>query len=119
MGGETEKITLSALLHDIGKFYQRAKKPGIKHAQLSGEFIRKIIGKKLEELFSIESERIAELAEKHHDTLRKEDYDSKIVQKADRLSSGLDRISFEEEKLYQIYIQLHDCDSVKKLLNKK
>ncbi len=99
MDGEIEKITLSALLHDIGKFYQRANKPRTKHAQLSGEFIREIIGKKLEELFNIELERIAELAEKHHDSLRKEDYDSKIVQKADRLSSGMDRISFEEEKL--------------------
>ena len=35
---ETVKVALAALLHDIGKFWQRAGRPGT-HAEASAEFI--------------------------------------------------------------------------------
>jgi CRISPR-associated protein Csm1 len=101
MLSEIEKVTLGALFHDIGKFYQRAEGIYRKHAELSEEFIKNKIAANLKNIFSLSNEdvnRIAELCRKHHNKLRKSEIDEQIVQKADRLSSGMDRISFEEEE---------------------
>jgi CRISPR-associated protein Csm1 len=101
MLSEIEKVTLGALFHDIGKFYQRAEGIYKKHTEFSEDFIRRVVSDDLKRIFSLSNEevdQIAELCGKHHNKLKKDEIDEKIVQKADRLSSGMDRISFEKEE---------------------
>jgi hypothetical protein len=45
---------------------------------------------------------VAELTAKHHDNLTAKDKDALIIQKADRLSSGLDRVFFKVENFEKI-----------------
>ncbi|MEO2069683.1 MAG: type III-A CRISPR-associated protein Cas10/Csm1 [Desulfurobacteriaceae bacterium] len=100
---ELKEITLSAIFHDIGKVYQRAKNLKEKHYLLSGRFIKENL-KSLEDAFGsdLNWERIKRVVEKHHqkkETLIEKDLDSFIVQRADHLSSGLDRryLEFNQE----------------------
>ena len=97
-----EDVTLSALLHDIGKFYQRAEKLK-KHATLSKEFLlSEPLKDKVETVFGVRAFVVAELTAKHHDNLTAKDKDALIIQKADRLSSGLDRVFFKVENFEKI-----------------
>jgi len=97
----TEVVTLAALLHDLGKFYQRAE--GIrqgKHQDFSARFLREEKNReKLKRTFGLsdeEADLIALAAEKHHDSLKDPGDCSpralfKVVKEADWLSAGLDR----------------------------
>ncbi|SNZ10618.1 CRISPR-associated protein Cas10/Csm1, subtype III-A/MTUBE [Persephonella hydrogeniphila] len=117
---EIEKIALAGLLHDIGKFYQRAKNPQCKynqnefkyaHACLSYQWIlenKDLLGKPL----NIDIEEIAKIASKHHNPTKDKNLE-KIMQLADWFSSAerekvledeidylhsvFERVSFEEE----------------------
>ena len=113
-----EKIALAGLLHDIGKFYQRAQNPNCnypptnfkhKHACLSYQWIleNKDI---LKEVLNTDIEELANLASRHHNPSNQLE---KIMQLADWFSSAerekvledeinylhsvFERVSFEEE----------------------
>lgn len=79
---EVQSVLFGALLHDIGKFYQRATNDRIKHQRLGGEFVEKYLGR--------EWEIVRYLVEDHHDpeNYAQRPYLAKIVQLADWLSSG-------------------------------
>ena len=112
MEKELKTLVLSALLHDIGKFAQRANrpyskemeneyltsyqgKPGHWHTVYSDYFIEKDlpIPQKLDESRS----KIARIASAHHRPDEKS-LPEMAVMVADRLSSGLDRITDEEHE---------------------
>jgi len=117
---EIEKIALAGLLHDIGKFYQRAKNPQCNynqeefkhaHACLSYQWILKNKDL-LEKSLNTDIEEIARIASKHHNPTKDEKLE-KIMQIADWFSSAereeiledeinylhsvFERVSFEEE----------------------
>ncbi|RMF32728.1 MAG: type III-A CRISPR-associated protein Cas10/Csm1, partial [Chloroflexi bacterium] len=72
-------IALAALLHDIGKFAQRAGWRRGRHTVVGGEFVRRYVPHRWREhLYPVEG---------HHDTPL-EGYTTKVVALADRLSSG-------------------------------
>lgn len=114
-------IIVSALMHDIGKFAQRAKQKssrqlesaycpvynGItthKHVLYTDFFIESADFPLPHELQEHRS-RIARLAAAHHNPGVSNDNSEKlleeIIQKADCFSSGLDRLSSEEENNYK------------------
>jgi len=112
MDRELKILVLSALLHDIGKFAQRANrpyskemendyltsyqgKPGHWHTVYSDYFIEKDLPlpPELEESRS----KIARVASAHHRPDEKS-LSEMAVMVADRLSSGLDRITDEEHE---------------------
>ncbi len=72
-------IALAALLHDIGKFAQRAGWRSGRHTVVGGEFVRRYVPRRWREhLYPVVG---------HHDTPL-EGYTTKVVALADRLSSG-------------------------------
>ena len=80
---EREKVTLAALLHDIGKFRQRAKGDGIRHEEHSKIFLEQLYG----------DEDLAWLAYGHSSRTVKEVPENlknmaKIVSDADSLSAS-------------------------------
>jgi len=101
---EIEKLhlaTLGALFHDIGKFYQRASENPRekKHYQFSADFLEEK-REKIKRLFDLTDEEfkaLKEAVEKHHERLTPSKPLPFIVQSADWLSSGLDRISIDEK----------------------
>ncbi|MFH1760190.1 MAG: type III-A CRISPR-associated protein Cas10/Csm1 [bacterium] len=98
-----KKITLGALLHDIGKFYQRtgtAISSGLSlkysHAEYTSEFFKKYEKLFLEHVENISD--IARLAAMHHNPDSPETW---IISKADMYSAGMERKSDEEENQEQ------------------
>ncbi len=95
-------VSLSALFHDIGKFYQRASGRWKKksHTKFSLDFLKEEeVKKKLQRMFSLgdpDYQSLIRAVELHHGD--PEDNISYIVQKSDRLSSGLDRVYAETEE---------------------
>ncbi|MBU1207733.1 MAG: type III-A CRISPR-associated protein Cas10/Csm1 [Proteobacteria bacterium] len=80
MSEETTKIALAALLHDIGKFWQRAGRPG-SHAEASAAFVDEF-----KHLFPYEwLDDLRDGTGNHHNPARKEI--EKIVRIADWLAS--------------------------------
>jgi len=93
--------TLGALFHDIGKFYQRAHSNPRekKHYKFSEEFLEEK-REKIKRLFNLtddDFEAVKEAVGKHHDRLTPSKPLLFVVQSADWLSSGLDRISMDEK----------------------
>ncbi len=101
---EREKLhlaTLTALFHDIGKFYQRTQDNPRKrkHYQFSADFLKEK-REKIKRLFNLtdeEFEALKKAVERHHGRLTPSEPLPFIVQSADWLSSGLDRVSIDEE----------------------
>ena len=116
-----DKIYLAALLHDIGKFYQRADSEGVtkskllsesvknsepvfcpefkgnyshKHVLWTAQFIEDL-GTHLKKISGETEFSLEHLAAKHH---KPSNFYEEIIQLADHLSSGLDRL---EGKFYQ------------------
>lgn len=109
---EMEILVLSALLHDIGKLAQRARRP--KSVDLEGEYCPVSQGGRPSHLHVLYSDyfiendlplppdlepcrsRIARLASAHHkpagDNLMEQ-----VLSRADRLSAGMDRVRQEED----------------------
>ena len=93
---EVEKIALAALLHDIGKFAQRADIPlrepfqkgeyGYKHSAYTAQV--------LQDYFN-DIEGYHQYAHEHHVVGPTSDEESWIVAAADRLASGFEREEFE------------------------
>lgn len=81
---ETIKVALAALLHDIGKFWQRAGRPG-SHSEATAEFIEKF----QEHLFPYEwLDDIRDGAGNHHQHEKKDMKPIEIIVRiADRLAS--------------------------------
>ncbi|MCD6154650.1 MAG: type III-A CRISPR-associated protein Cas10/Csm1 [Candidatus Verstraetearchaeota archaeon] len=66
---EAEKITIAALLHDIGKFRQRALDPSFSHTHQwhSKEFILELAREESREEIKRDLEEIARISYSHHD----------------------------------------------------
>lgn len=87
---------LGALLHDIGKFRQRAFWSERRTHQAHGkDWIEKAVLPRLKFLSAEERCRVAEMVEKHHEA-RPYERDILLVQLADRLASG-ERVARTEE----------------------
>ncbi len=83
---------LAGLLHDIGKFAQRAGWMGGKHAEVGGEFVRKYVPEPWRaHLFPVMA---------HHDEPLPT-HEAKIIALADRLSAG-ERVPAEEAQPQQL-----------------
>ena len=112
MKEELKLLVLSALLHDIGKFAQRANQPYSR--EMEGEYLTSYQGRPghwhtvysdyfLEKNLPLPSElegyrsKIARIASAHHKPDEKS-LPEMAVTVADRLSSGLDRIADEESE---------------------
>ncbi len=90
-----QSLILAALLHDIGKFWQRSlSESKIRHTELGGEFFQKYLREKLSasKIFAVE-----ELNNIENDIRNHHDY-AKFVTLADCCSAGMDRISLDEEE---------------------
>ncbi|MEM1562866.1 MAG: type III-A CRISPR-associated protein Cas10/Csm1 [Candidatus Bathyarchaeia archaeon] len=86
------RIALAGLLHDIGKFAQRAKWMEGKHTEVGGEVVRQIVPQAWREgLYPVMG---------HHDKPLY-GYETKLIALADRLSAG-ERIPEEEEQPRQL-----------------
>ncbi len=109
-----DKIYLAALLHDIGKFYQRADVAGVENSKILSESIKKSesvycpqfkgnyshkhvlwtaqfiddLGTHLKKISGETEYSLEHLAGKHH---HPSNFYEEIIQFADHLSSGLDR----------------------------
>lgn len=124
MNYEREAVVLGALLHDIGKFVQRAQKnPKEKnHSKWGEEWFERYLSEKLQKIFGKEKDIIERAISDHH-------YHSSYVSLADYLSAGSERIELEDEEkdpfsvpLVSIFSNIFDCKeqyfySLKKLEN--
>ncbi|MDD5007504.1 MAG: type III-A CRISPR-associated protein Cas10/Csm1 [Syntrophorhabdaceae bacterium] len=91
---EYQAVILGALLHDIGKFVQRAQKnPKLKdHASWGGEWFQEHLSERLSPLFDEkEKETVRSAIGGHHGH-------EKYITLADGLSAGSDRIELEREE---------------------
>jgi len=94
---EREAVVLGALLHDIGKFVQRAQQnPKEKpHTEWGIEWFKKPNGlrerPRLSSIFSEEELRIIDSAISNH-------HEIKYISQADAFSAGMDRIPLEAEE---------------------
>jgi len=88
-----QAVILGALLHDIGKFAQRAQEnpKEQKHTFWGGEWFEKNLSEKLTSVFGKNKEKIESAIRNHHD------YEVYITL-ADALSAGMERISLENEE---------------------
>lgn len=105
---EIEKIALASLLHDIGKFYQRARNERIPKDKYEKSFIREhayytylwIKEKKdiLNSCFEgLDTEELAKLASSHHKNFKDLNNIEKIIQNADWFSSAERERILEDE----------------------
>ena len=95
-GREYHTIVLAALLHDIGKFYQRGldekERKSRNHASLGLECFQKFFSEKIKIILGEEEkERIASTINTHHDN-------AGFVTLADALSAGMEKIALDEEE---------------------
>lgn len=91
---EQHAVILGALLHDLGKFIQRAQKNprSQDHSHWGEEWFEDNLAEKLTTLFEIEEKQIIRSAiSNHHGHER-------FVSLADAISAGMDRISMEAEE---------------------
>lgn len=93
---ERDAIILGALLHDIGKFVQRADEnpKRMTHQEFGGDFFQNHFREKLaqSEIFSIdELNKIESAIRNHHNYVE-------FISPADWLSAGMDRIPLEKEE---------------------
>lgn len=96
MSREAKLAALAGLLHDIGKFRQRAFWTERRnHQDHGGSWAESTLLPRLQFLTDPEKRQIAEAVEKHHDS-RPYARDVRVVQVADRLASG-ERVPREEE----------------------
>ena len=103
---DIDKIALAGLLHDIGKFAQRAE------VKLRGDFNKNIYGYRhsnytaqvLQDYFN-DIENYHQYAYEHHIVDENSDINSWIIAAADRLASGFEREIFDE---YNKGIELED-----------
>ena len=103
---DIDKIALAGLLHDIGKFAQRAE------VKLRGDFNKNIYGYRhsnytaqvLQDYFN-DIENYHQYAYEHHIVDENSDINSWIIAAADRLASGFEREVFDE---YNKGIELED-----------
>ena len=131
------RVTIGALLHDIGKFVRRAEKPKNRkaHPYHTGKFIEE--NKDLiETAFGVDPIYVKEIAEKHHCDKQSEcksssytdkefEFDVEIVKRADRLSSGHDRATVRKKidaddknefrPLFPVFLEI-GCQSIEDLI---
>lgn len=90
---EYQIVILGALLHDIGKFYQRALGKGKgNHQQLGDDCFEEYFSEKLSDILSQDDvETIRSAINNHHGHVE-------FITRADGLSAGLDRIALEEDE---------------------
>ena len=93
---EYQSLILGALLHDIGKFYQRGldekERKSRNHASLGLECFQNLFAEKIRILLGEkEKEEIASAINTHHDH-------ADIITLADALSAGMDRIRLDDEE---------------------
>lgn len=97
MTEETIKVALAALLHDIGKFHQRAfwgrkREP---HDQQGARWVESCLAPKLEFLSDENKREVADAVREHHG--RPYDRGTRAVVIADRLASG-ERLARQDEE---------------------
>lgn len=99
MTGENRElitITLAALLHDVGKFYQRTlateERQSRKHTELGLECFQENFAEKIAVILGNDNtQKIASLINTHHEY-------ADIITLADALSAGMERIELEAEE---------------------
>jgi len=93
MAHQREAVILGALLHDIGKFCQRADEnpKSQKHTFFGEKWFEENLSEKFEILFGGEKDLIRKAISNHHDY-------AEFISQADALSAGLDRIEIEKEE---------------------
>lgn len=97
--GEVYSAALAGLLHDVGKFAQRAGWRSGKHAEVGGEFVRQHVPRQWrDQLYPVMG---------HHDKPLPT-YATKVVALADRLSAGerADEESAQPRQLLSIFCRL-------------
>jgi len=94
---ETFKVALAALLHDIGKFRQRALwgKERQPHDQQGADWVEDIVVPKLNFLSDTDKKRLEQAVREHHE--HPYDRDAVAVVIADRLASG-ERLERQDEE---------------------
>jgi len=90
-------IQLGALLHDIGKIVRRAGESNLKHQEAGANFLKK------NELLLNEYKEIYDIVKYHHAKELKsanlpESSLAYIVYEADNISSGIDRVKYDDDK---------------------
>ena len=91
---EYHAVVLGALLHDIGKFVQRAQDNprAQRHCQWGYEWYENNLAEKLTQLFnSTEKDIVVSAINSHHESVE-------YVSLADRISAGMERIELEDEE---------------------
>ena len=90
---EYQTVILAALLHDIGKFYQRTlgEKRG-NHQQLGDECFEQYFAEKLSIIFTQNEIKIIRSAINNHHR------DEKFITLADGISAGMERIKLDDEE---------------------
>ena len=88
-----ESIVLGALLHDIGKFMQRAQKDARSrtHSKWGEQWFEESLAEKLTVFNESEKQTIRSAIGNHH-------FAEKYISLADAISAGMDRIELDEEE---------------------